>query len=64
MFFEKVKDLDQGTQFTYIDELVLKLPNHVECYGEPANVISIKTGTMMWIDPELYVDLSTMKTLG
>ena len=51
-----VGELKQGAKFTYKDDTVMKLPEFCECYGEKANSVSIKTGTMLWIDPDIFVD--------
>ena len=59
--FITIGELKQGTHFTYKGEEILKLPEHCECYGETANAVNIKTGTMLYIDPNKWVDQTTMK---
>lgn len=56
-----IGELEQGQKFTYKDESVMKLPPFVECYGEQANAVNLKTGTMLWLDPDKWVDQVTMK---
>lgn len=56
-----VGELEQGKKFTYKDEPIMKLPEFVECYGEKANAVNIKTGTMLYIEPDTWVDQITMK---
>ena len=58
--YQPIKKLVQGTKFSYKDEQYLKLPPHVECYGNPCNVVEIKTGTMMNIRETILVDMDTM----
>ena len=58
--YKTIKELEQGTKFYYRDEQYLKLPPHVECYGNPCNAVEIKTGTMMNIRKTMLVDMDTM----
>ena len=55
-----IGELEQGTKFTYKEDSVMKLPPFCECYGEHANAVNIKTGTMLWLDPDKWVDQVTM----
>ena len=56
-----VADLKQGQKFYYKSEEYLKLPDHCECYGNRANAVCIKTGTMMWFNPDDWIDQATME---
>lgn len=58
--YKTIKELEQGTKFYYRDEQYLKLPPHVECYGNPCNAVEIKTGTMMNLRETMLVDMDTM----
>jgi len=58
--YKEVKQLPQGTKFYYKEEQYLKLPPHVECYGNPCNAVEIRTGTMMNIRETMLVDMDTM----
>lgn len=51
--------LKQGCKFIYKDDPYMKLPEHVECYGEPANAVNLKTGTMTYFseDKEINTEL-------
>ena len=51
-----IKDLKQGDKFTYKGKFYLKLPDFCECYGHPSNAVNIRTGTMMWINPNTIVN--------
>lgn len=56
-----IGELEQGTKFTFEDYHVMRLPDYCECYGEKANVVDLNTGTMIWLDPNKWVDQETMK---
>lgn len=56
-----IDELKQGTKFTYKNEHVMKLPPFCECYGEKSNAVDIDTGTMLWLNPNAWVDQETMK---
>ncbi len=56
-----IDELEQGTKFTYKDKQVMKLPPFVECYGEHSNAVNLKTGTILWLEPDKWVDQETMK---
>jgi len=56
-----VADLKQGQKFYYEGNEYLKLPDHCECYGNRANAVCIKTGTMMWFNPDDWIDQATME---
>lgn len=58
--YDIVKSLSQGTKFYYKGEPYLRLPDYVECYGEPANAVNMKTGTMTYFDDNKWIDLVTM----
>lgn len=57
-----IDELEPGQRFIYKDETeVMKLPPCVECFGEKANVVNLKTGTMLWLKPTDWVDQQTWK---
>ena len=58
--FVTINDLKQGDKFTYRDEQFMILPEYCECFGEKANAVNLKTGTMMYFNPNDWVDLVTM----
>jgi hypothetical protein len=58
--YKPISKLDQGTVFTYNGDRLLKLPPHVECYGNICNAINIKTATMIYFNDDVLVDMDTM----
>ena len=57
-----IEEIKQGEKFTYNGDTLMKLPNHVTCYGNSCNAIDIKTGTMLDINSlNLRIDLETMR---
>lgn len=58
--FDVVDSLKCGQKFIYNDETYMKLPDHVECYGNKVNAINIKTGTLLYFSSSMYIDLITM----
>ena len=60
MEYTTVKELEQGTKFTYDGQSVMKLPRHTECYGNKCNAVNLHSGTMLWITPQTKVNLDTM----
>lgn len=45
-----INDIKQGDKFIYNNNVYMKLPAFVECYGNKTNAVDIITGTMMFID--------------
>lgn len=60
--YDTVQSLKQGQKFTHKGEYLMKLPQYVECYGNTANAINLKTGTMLYINENTIIDLETMIT--
>lgn len=58
--YKTIKELEQGTQFTYKGKLMLKLPPYVECYGNPCNAVEIRTGTMVDVKDTMLCDMNTL----
>lgn len=58
--YQTISKLNQGTIFTYNGEHFLKLPPHVECYGNICNAVNIKTATMIHLNDDVLVDMDTM----
>ncbi|MBQ8218494.1 MAG: hypothetical protein IJZ79_01980 [Bacilli bacterium] len=58
--YDIIESIEQGQKFIYKDEQYMKLPEHVECYGEPANAVNLNTGTMIYIKNDKFIDLETM----
>lgn len=58
--YDIIESIEQGQKFTYKDEPYMKLPEHVECYGESANAVNLNTGTMIYIKNDKFIDLETM----
>ena len=58
--FVTINDLKQGDKFIYKDEQFMILPEHCECFGEKANAVNLRTGTMMYFNPNDWIDLVTM----
>lgn len=52
-----IDTISQGTKFIYNDNIYMKLPNHVECYGNKSNAIDILTGTMVYINDNTVVNV-------
>ena len=52
--------LKQGQKFTFNNRMYMKLPDEVECYNRPANAVDIITGTVIYINTNRLVNLTTM----
>ena len=51
-----LKDLKEGTKFTYNDKKLMKLPDNVTLYKElRCNAIDVKTGTLYYINSNRIV---------
>lgn len=60
--YDTIKSLKQGQKFIHKGEYLMKLPQYVTCYGNTANAINLKTGTLLYIDDNIIIDLETMIT--